>query len=111
MKHQLQALSMPAESQLHLLPDFVCKGDELAEDYGHWCLVLLGNDCGQLTEQQRLLLTALDNYFVKMTENKGEPLWTDKAITTRSEWAEVRTMAVELLNAFQWPAEEPAEAI
>ena len=59
MMHQLQALAMPAEIQLGLLPDFVCKGDDLADSYAHWCLCLLSNDYGRLTEQQRLALTCL----------------------------------------------------
>ncbi len=33
LKHSLQALAMPAEVQLTLFPDFVCKADELALDF------------------------------------------------------------------------------
>ncbi|PQV63186.1 hypothetical protein B1R32_11411 [Abditibacterium utsteinense] len=112
MKYQLQGLAMPAEIQVQLFPDFVCKGDELAEDYCHWCLVVLGNDEGRLTEQQRMLLIGLDNYFDRIPiQSMGEPLWTDEGIKTRSEWEEIRVMATELLSAFGWPVEKPAEPI
>jgi hypothetical protein len=109
LKYQLQGLAMPADVQLQLLPDFVCKADELAIDYGHWCLVVLDNDEGQLTEHQRFLLTRLDEFFERMSKKKV--LWTDEALKTRSEWSSVRTMAEELLNAFEWPIEKPAEPI
>lgn len=111
MKHQLQALALPAEVQLNLLPDFVCKGDELAIDYSHWCLVLLSNDSGQLTELQIALLTQLDNYFDKMSQLHDESLWTDEAIKIMPEWAKIREMATGLLNSFQWPIEVPDEPI
>lgn len=111
MKYQLQALAMPADIQLGLLPDFLCKADELALDYGHWCLCLLSNDYGKLTQPQRSALTRLDNYFEKISGQVNAHLWTDEAIRTRSEWTEIREMAAELLVIFGWPVEIPAEPI
>ena len=35
LKHSLQALAMPAEIQLGLFPDWVCKADELALDFNN----------------------------------------------------------------------------
>ena len=35
----LQALASDSDDQLSLFPDFVCKADELALDYGHWSRV------------------------------------------------------------------------
>jgi hypothetical protein len=109
LKYQLQGLALPAEVQLQLLPDFVCKADELAIDYDHWCSVALDNDDGQLTEHQKFLLTQLGEFFSRMSKKKM--LWTDEAVKTRSEWVSVRMMAEELLKSFGWPVENPAEPI
>jgi hypothetical protein len=36
LKHSIQLLASPAEFQLKMLPDFVCKADELALDFDLW---------------------------------------------------------------------------
>ena len=35
LKHSLRALAMPADTQLELFPDFVCKVEELALGFDH----------------------------------------------------------------------------
>ncbi len=59
LKHSLQALAMPAEVQLSLYPDFVCKADELALDFDQWKDCVNSNGVGVLTDLQRRALTAL----------------------------------------------------
>ena len=40
-----QALACDADGRLALFPDFVCKLDELALDYGHWSQVARSSIC------------------------------------------------------------------
>lgn len=111
LKHQLQALAVPAKVQLGLLPDFVCKADELALDFGHWCLCLLSNDNGRLTASQRAALVEIDNLFDKMTAKNEPALWTDDALGSRPEWEIIRQKAKRALALFAWPVDKPAEPI
>jgi hypothetical protein len=52
LQHLLQALAMPPDVQLALLPDFVCKADELAMDFGEMYMVVRGNFPDDFTPDQ-----------------------------------------------------------
>ncbi len=60
LQHSLQALAVPADVQLGLFPDFVCKVDELALDFDNWRLCVVDNSRVCLTDQQKTLLATLD---------------------------------------------------
>ena len=107
LRHSLQALAMPADVQLSLFPDFVCKADELALDFDHWRLCVVTNDDFKLTDQQQALLATLDEQVAAMSEAEHSPLWTEEALRTRPEWANVRRLATETLVAFAWDVDTP----
>jgi len=106
LKHSMQLLASPATTQLNLLPDFVCKGDELALEFDHWRLVTLGNYADELTAAQISALDCLDHALNELTA-KGEQYWTETAVLTSEEWAAIRGLATKALEVFHWPMEPP----
>lgn len=107
LKHALQALALPAAAQLHLLPDSVCKADELALDFDNWCSAVLSNNGTDLSDQQKRLLQDLDRQLTHMSNDTNSQLWTNEAICNSSEWKQVRAHAQATLAAFAWPIEAP----
>jgi len=107
LKHSLQALAMPADTQLELFPDFVCKVEELALGFDHWSKCVLGNDRGELSEQQKSLLMKLDGAFDQMSGRQGQNLWAEDALRTSPEWQVVRDNAKAALASFGWEVERP----
>lgn len=107
LKHALQALALPAHIQLGLLPDFVCKADELALDFDHWCSTVLQSEQGSLTEVQWSQLVAVDTALTEMNSGDQPFVWTDDAVIRRPEWQHVRVLAQAALDAFIWSLETP----
>jgi len=106
LKHSVQLLASQAEIQLRLLPEFVCKADELALEFDHWREVTLDNYGNDLTPDQASGITALDEKLSSLT-NDGAQHWTDDAIRFSSDWQIVRRLAARVLEAFGWPLENP----
>ena len=105
LKHSLQTLAMPPDIQLGLLPDFVCKPDELALTFDHWYQCVLSNDDRTLSRQQKLALEALDKHLDIMTGK--EHLWTEEAVKSLPEWEQIRRLARETLESFNWEVTVP----
>ncbi len=107
LKHSLQALAMPADTQLELFPDFVCKVEELALDFDHWSGCVLNNDRGELGEKQKSLLRKLDGAFGQMSGGQNRNLWVEDALRNSPEWRGVRDIAKAALASFGWNTERP----
>jgi hypothetical protein len=93
LKHSIQLLACPPETQLTTLPNFVCKADELALDFDHWSEVTLHNFRSELTPSQLSGLGAMARGISEMTR-AGTTVWTDDAIRDSNEWKALRTLAV-----------------
>ena len=106
LKHSLQLLASPATTQLNLLPDFVCKGDELALEFDHWRLVTLDNYTEELTAAQISALDCLNHALSQLTA-KGDQYWTETSVLTSEEWTVIRGLAANALKVFCWPNEPP----
>jgi hypothetical protein len=106
LKHSVQLLASSPEVQLRLLPPFVCKADELALDFDHWCGIAFHNYGSDLNADQQSALKALDQKFSWLTKNAKEE-WTDQAIRESGEWQEIRFLATHILDTFGWPIETP----
>lgn len=106
LKHSLQLLASPATTQLNLLPDFVCKGDELALEFDHWRLVTLDNYTEELSTAQMSALDCLHHALNQLTA-KGSQHWTETAVLTSDEWVLIRGLAAKALEVFHWPNEPP----
>lgn len=107
LKHSLQALAMPAEIQLSLFPDFVCKVDELALDFDNWATCVLSNDRGELTQEQRSCLAEIDSRLGAMSGEQNARYWTEEALRQGTEWEAIRNLSKMALKAFGWPVEQP----
>lgn len=107
LMHALQALAIPAEAQLRLLPDFACIADELALDLNNWCSTVLSNDGADLSDQQKQLLQELDGQLTHMSGDTNSQLWTNEAVCNSGEWEQVRVHAQATLAAFGWPLQTP----
>jgi len=66
LKLSLQGLAAPAERQLLIFPEGVCKVDELALDFGQWCDGALLQSA-ELTSSQRSLLGELSARLGRMS--------------------------------------------
>lgn len=106
LKHSIQLLACPADVQLRMLPDFVCKADELALDFDHWKDVVLAQFSSELTPAQKASLAALDSSLSQVTK-AGPPLWTEDSVRQSDQWANTRVLAASALKVFGWPSEIP----
>lgn len=100
-------LAQPAEMQLSLLPEFVCKADELALTFDDG-LRELGRERSELSPHCQASLDALEAWLCQMSEAGDEGLWTDNAVRNHPSWRVVRLLATAVLAAFEWDAPEPS---
>ncbi len=101
LRHSLQLLACPAETQLDLLPYYVCRSDELALEFDHWRMTVSGLYRSELTDVQLSALIVVDEHLKTITA------WSDDDIKTSGEWAMARRLARQALDAFAWPMETP----
>jgi len=109
LKWAVQALALPAASQLQLFPDFVCKADELALDLDQH---LRAAKTTSWTPAQLSGMRALDAKLDAMSRggpDYAEALWQDDALLRSPQWDQVRQLAEVVLHAFAWPPESPPE--
>jgi hypothetical protein len=105
LEHCLQHLALPADAQLQLLPDFVCKADELALTFDQWREVVVENYGSELTAKQISSLAAIDEAFAAFPDSNTS--WTDEAVRKSEKWLGIRHLAGEALLAFEWQPEMP----
>lgn len=107
LRHSLQALAMPADVQLALYPDFVCKGDELAIDFDNFYRAVRGNYPDEFSADQWATLEAIDRVLEEMSGAENAERWTDNAVRTSSDWSTVRELARIALDALGWEVTAP----
>jgi len=105
MHNQLQravlALAQPADVQLALFPEFVCKADELALDFEGGLYELVGHE-DKITLEQRAAVDALDKIIVGMSGEQNAAFWTEEALQSHPTWEEIRAAAKVVVAAFGW---------
>lgn len=110
MRDQLQravlALTQPADVQLSLFPDFVCKADELALDFEDGLYELVGHE-NEITVEQKAAVEALDQIITRMSGEQNASFWTEEALRTHPTWEEIRTAAKATAVAFGWELRRP----
>lgn len=97
LQRELRALAMLADIQLQ--PE---RAGTVALEFDHHCLSILSACQGKLTVRQRALLNALDVYFDELSRQGDEALWSETAIRESLEWADIRGLARQALEAFGW---------
>ena len=110
MRGQLEravlALAQPAEVQLSLFPDFVCKPDELALDFEDGLYELVGHE-HEITSEQRAALDALDKVVTDMSGEENASFWTEEALRSHPTWEQIRSAAKAVVAAFGWELRRP----
>ena len=74
LKHSIQLLACPPAIQLKLLPDFVCKADELALDFDLWREIVLGNFGSELSTDQISGIESIDHALSDLNNMGAEHL-------------------------------------
>src|SRR6516225_2099092 len=99
LKDSIQLLACPAEIQLKVLPDSVCKADELALDFDLWREAALRNFRSELTTDQISSIDNIDRALLVLT-HMGPQHWTENAVRKSLEWQRLRTLAAVALESF-----------
>ncbi|HEV2596822.1 hypothetical protein [Sphingopyxis sp.] len=106
LQHAVLALAQPAEVQLALFPDFVCKADELALDFEDGLYELVGHE-SDVSAEQRAALDALDSLLVSMSGQHNAAFWTDEAVRSDEKWEDIRSAAKATAKIFGWELRPP----
>lgn len=99
-KHIIESvkyLATSGEQQLLLLPDFVCKPDEIASSLNDWLLMYRnGLDCKEnplFTVAELNLILELNDMFKSFDQIE----WTESAVMTSEKWENIRNFAKHVL--------------
>ncbi|WP_439571148.1 hypothetical protein [Sphingomonas sp.] len=106
LERAVLALAQPADVQLSLFPDFVCKADELALDFEEALDMFFGHEV-ELAEHERVELNALDRLILSKSGQANAAFWTDDALLTHPTWDEIRFAAKSTVAAFGWVLRRP----
>ena len=103
----LQALALPAEQQVTLLPRFVPELDELALSFEHWLRLVTADPQARLTPVQRDALRAVERVLDGMSGQANAHLWTRGGGCEGEPWSRLRESARAALAAFGWDPGPP----
>lgn len=81
LQRAVVALAQPAEVQLSLFPDFVCRADELALDFEDGLYELVGHE-DEITGEQKATIEELDRLLSGMSDSQDASVWTEEALGT-----------------------------
>lgn len=95
----VRLVASPPEVQLAALPEWTCRGDEIALLFHEEMLtVRLLVESGAVSSQGLAVLKEIDRRFDEMSGELNAELWTDSAVRTRPEWQGTRVLAQEALS-------------
>lgn len=106
LEHAIQRLALSATEQAAQYPDPVMLTDELALDFENWRRVCESSRYvhgGPLADHLQLLATHLE----AMCGEDHTDLWTIDALHGAPEWREIRRLALNALEAANWPLRTP----
>ncbi len=107
LRHALQALALPAERQLPLLPGFVQEVDDLVLSFEHWLGIVQADKGVRLTKTQRQALAAVERLLDEMSGQRNAHLWTRASLKDGEPWVLLRQAAHQALAAFGWDLDTP----
>ncbi len=105
LKWSLQALALPADSQLQQFPDFVVITDELMLEFDNWRQAAAGAQT--FSAEQQTALERLDRLFDQMSDADAADFATEAALREHPRWQEARDLARRALETFGWSYEIP----
>jgi hypothetical protein len=112
LRWSLQALANAGSAQPPLFPEQAVSPGELATSFEQASALVAAGEAGEVTEPQRAALEAISAHFETLSRDEAEfgvELWTEAAVATSEQWNEVRRLAMDALEAFDWSAvDEPS---
>jgi Arc/MetJ family transcription regulator len=105
LRWSLHRLAAAGSEQPVLFPDFVESPDDLAFHFDHWGALVRSEYADALAERQVTALDAIERKLATMSRDGVEldaDLWTETALRTSVDWADVRQLAAAALEAFGW---------
>lgn len=113
LRSSLRGLATAGTEQSFLFSDLAVSAQELASHYDQSAAVVRADHAADLSAAQADALAAIDRKLATMSRDGDEfdaDLWTDTAVRTGGDWAELRALAVAALEAFGWTADGAPEA-
>jgi len=107
LKAALQALALPAEKQLLLLPEFVREVDELALSFEHALNLVRADQRRRLAGRHRQSLKEVERVLDGMSGQRNAHLWTRGSLREDEAWSRLREAARKALRSFDWKLEVP----
>ncbi len=107
LRQALQALALPAEAQIGLLPACTGGADEFALNFDQWSRAASADRAIRMSRAQREALAAVEGLLDKMSGEKNAHLWTLGALRSNREWTRLRKAARNALESFGWALEVP----
>lgn len=107
LRYSLQALALPADAQLGLLPRYLGEVDDLILSFDHWFRAATAERVGALTPGQVAALTAIEQVLDQMSGQTNAHLWTRNAVREDARWTRLRDAARGALSVFGWEIEVP----
>jgi hypothetical protein len=107
LRRAIQALASSGEAQISLFPDFVCVGDEMANDFGDALDAYRRSN--PASDDRTRALSDLDAHIDRLAASADDDLWSDpERLRKDPAWERTRELARNALRAFEWPDEVPA---
>jgi hypothetical protein len=107
LRHALQALALPAEAQLGMLPRYVGEVDDLILNFDHWFRAATALRAGSLTPVQATALAEIERVLDQMSGQGNAHLWTRSALRDDIRWSRLRQAAQGALQVFGWELDVP----
>src|SRR5918996_1329516 len=105
LKWSLQSLAMSGGEQPLLFPDYAPKPDDLAFEFDRCSSTVRDTYGADLTTAQLDALSAIHTKLATMSRDGADfdaDLWTEAALASSEQWADVRVLASAALEAFGW---------
>ena len=107
LRYSLQALALPADTQLGLLPRYTGEVDDLILNFDHWFRAATAMRSDSLTARQLGALAAIEGVLDQMSGQGNAHLWTRSAVSGDARWSRLREAAQGALEVFGWDLDVP----
>ena len=111
LRWALQALALSGSEQQLLFPDYAANAVSLATDFDQSCAAVRESVADDLSPLQSEALAAIEAKFAEMSRDGARfdaDIWSDGALETSDDWRDIRRLAGQAIEAFEWPLEAPS---
>ena len=104
-------MALSGSDQQLLFPDYAANAASLATDFDQSCAAVRESVADDLSPLQSEALAAIEAKFAEMSRDDARfdaDIWSDGALETSDDWRDIRRLAAQALEAFEWPLEAPS---